>query len=310
MIEKDRREYWSSIIQILIDLSNLIEQLIVYFIVKQESNNNKYEERLFFFVLLIIGLLSNLPSASPYLYIQTIGSISIEFGELLSYLFLLKKSISVFLASFISFSIEVILHSINIIVEYNSIEKTNHIFIFGKTTSSRIKYVLIRSISYSIFNATSILFLFLDDNSRFHYKFYEILILLTFYFPSIALGPALESITKYKYEYEQGQIPRITIFLVWSLICATLYFIMYCIPLSITGVFFSIQQLKEITPPYGYDFVVYVSSLTFFSIAIIIFPPFMIWWWRFTYQRFKNMRIDAKKRLKQINEQDSAHYSL
>ncbi|CAF1267555.1 unnamed protein product [Rotaria sp. Silwood1] len=314
MIEKTRVEYWSSIIQILIDLSNLIEQLIIYFIVKQESNNNnnnKYEERLFFFVLLIIGLLSNLPSASSNLYIRTIGSISIEFGELLSYLIFLKNSKSLIIVSFISFSIEVLLHSINIFIEYKSNEITNNVFIFGKTTYHRIKYVLIRSISYSIFNATSILFLFLDDKSRFHYKYYEILILLTFYFPSIALGPALESISKYKYEYDQGQIPQVTIFLVWSLICATLYFIMYSIPLSITGIIFSIQQLRELNYPYyKYDFIVYISSFCFFSIAIIIFPPFMFWWWKFTFQRFKKMRIDAKRRLKQLNQQDSLHYFL
>ncbi len=84
MVRRDRIEYYSSIIQILIDLSNLLEQIIIYFIVKQDYNNDKYEERLFFFVLLIIGLLSNIPSVSPYLYIQTIGSIFIEFGELLS----------------------------------------------------------------------------------------------------------------------------------------------------------------------------------------------------------------------------------
>jgi hypothetical protein len=41
---------------------------------------------------------------------------------------------------------------------------------------------------------------------------------------------------------------------------------------------FAIQQLQEVTQPYGYDFVVYISSLIFFSIAILIFPPFMIWW--------------------------------
>ncbi|CAF5029811.1 unnamed protein product, partial [Rotaria sp. Silwood1] len=133
MIEKTRVEYWSSIIQILIDLSNLIEQLIIYFIVKQESNNNnnnKYEERLFFFVLLIIGLLSNLPSASSNLYIRTIGSISIEFGELLSYLIFLKNSKSLIIVSFISFSIEVLLHSINIFIEYKSNEIKNNVFIF------------------------------------------------------------------------------------------------------------------------------------------------------------------------------------
>ncbi|CAF3026055.1 unnamed protein product [Rotaria socialis] len=309
MIEKHRHEYWSSIIQILIDLANLMEQLFVYFLVKQE-HNNKYEERLFFFVLLVIGLLSNLPSASPYVYIQTIGSISIEFGELTAYLFLWKNSKSVIIVSIISFSIEFILHLIHILLEHYSNENKNDIFVFGKTTCGRIKYVIIRSISYTIFNATSIFFLFLDDNSRFHYKFYEILILLTFYFPSIALGPALESITKFKYEYEQGQIPKITNFLVWSLLCATLYFIMYCIPLSITGVVFAIQQLRETSPAYSYDFIVYVSSLTFFSIAILVFPPFMLWWWRFTFQRFKTMRIDAETRLSQSNEEDQMQYCL
>ncbi|CAF4145279.1 unnamed protein product, partial [Rotaria sp. Silwood1] len=79
MIEKTHGEHWSSIIQILIDLSNLIEQLIVYFTVKQESNNNKYEERLFFFRSFNNWFLSNLPSTSPYLHIRRIGSITIEF---------------------------------------------------------------------------------------------------------------------------------------------------------------------------------------------------------------------------------------
>jgi len=305
MVERYRIEYWSSIIQILIDLSNLIEQLIVYFIVKEESNN---DERLFFFVLLIIGFVSNLPSASSHIYIQTTSSILIEFGELLSYLFILKGSINIFIVSFILFLIEFILHCINIILEYKSNEKKENIFIFGKTTYGRIKYVIIRSISYTIFNATSILFLFLDQKSRFHYKFYEVLILLTFYFPSIALGPALESTTIFLYQYQQNQIPQITILLIWSLFCATIYFIMYCIPLSITGFIFAIQQLKEIEQYYGYDFIVYISSLTFFSISIIIFPPFMIWWWKFTFVRFKNMRIVAEKRL--INNEDSLHISL
>jgi hypothetical protein len=307
MVSRRRVEYWSSIIQILIDLSNLIEQLIIYFLVKEESNDDKYEQRLFFFVLLVIGLLSNLPSISPHLYIQTIGSISIEFGELLAYLFLLKRSTNVFLVSFILFLIELTLHIINVILEYCSNEKKDKIFIFGKTTCGRIKYVIIRSISYTVFNATSILFLFLDDQSRFHYKFYEILILLTFYFPSIALGPSLESITKFKYQYQQGEIPQITILLIWGILCATLYFIMYCIPLSITGIVFAIKQLREIVPPYGYDFVVYVSSLIFFSIAILAFPPFMIWWWKFTFKTFKMMRIDAKKRM---NDEDAMHPSL
>ncbi|UJR24748.1 hypothetical protein I4U23_006122 [Adineta vaga] len=297
MVQRSFIEYWSSIIHISIDILNLIEQIIIYFIVKQESNNDKFEERLFFFVLLIIGLLSNLPSISPYLHIQTIGSIIIEFGELLAYLCLLKTSYNVILVAFISFTIETILHSLNIILEYKYGEKKTNDFIFGTNTFGRMKYVLIRSISYSIFDATSILFLFLEENSRFHYKFYEILILLTFYFPSIALGPALESIAIYKHQYEHGQIPQITILLIWSLICATLYFIMYCIPLSITGIIFGIQQLREIQRPFGYDFIVYVSSLCFFTTAILVFPPFMYWWWKFTYKRFKMMRIDAKKRL-------------
>jgi hypothetical protein len=303
MVRRDYVEYCSSIIQILIDVSNLIEQLIIYFIVKQESNNNLFEERLFFFVLLIIGLLSNLPSASPYLKIQTIGSIMVEFVELLAYLFLLQKSTNVILVASISFLIELTLHSINIILEYYCNEKQDNEFVFGKTTCGRMKYVAIRLMSYLVFDATSILFLFLDENSRFHYKFYEILILLTFYFPSIALGPALESIAIFKYQYEHGQIPRITILLVWSLICATVYFIMYSIPLSITGIIFGIQQLREINRPYGYDFVVYVSSLTFFSIGILVFPPFIVWWWRFTVRRFKTMRIDAKKRFNQLNDE-------
>jgi hypothetical protein len=306
MIPRHRVEYWSSIIQILIDLCNLFEQLIIYFIVKEESN----DQRLFFFVLLIIGLLSNLPSASPYLYWQTIGSITIEFGELLAYLFLLEQSTGVILVAFISFTIEFIFHSIHIILEYNSDEKEDNIFIFGKTTCGRIKYVVIRSISYSVFDATSILFLFLDQKSRFHHKFYEILILLTFYFPSIALGPALESTTKFQYQYEHNQIPQITILLIWSLFCATIYYIMYCVPLSITGILFAIQELNEINQLYGYDYFVYVSSLIFFSIAILVFPPFMIWWWKFTFQRFQTMRIDAKKRLIQINEDNHMQQCL
>ncbi|CAF3927670.1 unnamed protein product, partial [Rotaria sp. Silwood1] len=73
-----------------------------------ESNNNKYEERLFFFRSFNNWFLSNLPSTSPYLYIRTIGSMTIEFGELLAYLFLLKNSPSVFIVSFILFSIEVL----------------------------------------------------------------------------------------------------------------------------------------------------------------------------------------------------------
>jgi hypothetical protein len=302
MVEKCGVKYWSSIIQILIDVSNLIEQVTIYFIVKQKSSDDKYEERLFFFVLLIIGLLSNLPSASPYLYIQTIGSISIEFGEFLAYLFLLEHSTNVILVALISFSIEFVLHCLHVIIEYCSNEKNENLSIFGRTTCSRIKYVIIRSISYSVFDATSILFLFLDDKSRFHYKFYEILILLTFYFPSIALGPALESTTIFKYQYEHGQIPQVTILLIWSLFCATVYFIMYCIPLSMTGIVFAFQHLREMKPSFQYDFVVYVSSFAFFSIAIIVFPPFMIWWWKFTFQRFKIMRIEAKKR---FNEEDN-----
>jgi hypothetical protein len=299
MVGRDRTEYYTSILQVLIDLSNLIEQILIYFIVKEESNDDKGEERLFFFVLLVIGLLSNLPSSSPHFYIQTIGSISIEFGELLAYLFLLKSSTKVFIVSLTLFLTEFTLHIVQIFVEYGSKEKKSQVFVFGKTTCGRIKYVIIRSISYTVFNATSILFLFLKDDSRFHYKFYEILILLTFYFPSIALGPALESTTKYKYEYDHGQIPQVTIFLIWSLFCATIYYIMYCIPLSITGIVFAVQELREMEPSYDYDFIVYVSSLSFFSIAILVFPPFMVWWWKFTFVRFKNMRIEAIKRFNQ-----------
>ena len=295
MVKKSVIEYYTSIIQILIDLSNLIEQLIIYFIVKEESSE-KSEERLFFFVLLVIGLLSNLPSASPYLYIQAIGSICVEFIELLAYLLLLKDSKNVFIASLILFVIEFIFHFIHLILEYCVKEKEVKVFVFGKTTAGRIKYVIIRSISYSIFNATSILFLFLDEKSRFHDRFYEILILLTFYFPAIALGPALESTTKYQYQYNHGEIPQITILLIWSLFCATIYYIMYCIPLSITGILFAAQQLREMEPSYSYDFIVYVSSLTFFSIAILVFPPFMVWWWKFTFVRFRNMRKEAIER--------------
>ncbi|CAF3896284.1 unnamed protein product, partial [Rotaria sp. Silwood1] len=39
---------------------------------------------------------------------RTIGSMTIEFGELLAYLFLLKNSPSVVIVSFILFSIEVL----------------------------------------------------------------------------------------------------------------------------------------------------------------------------------------------------------
>jgi hypothetical protein len=72
-----------------------------------------------------------------------------------------------------------------------------------------------------------------------------------------------------------------------------------------TGIIFAFQHLQEMEASFQYDFVVYVSSLAFFSIAIIIFIPFMIWWWNFTFTRFKNMRIDAKKRLKEFNENEN-----
>ncbi|CAF4751806.1 unnamed protein product [Rotaria sp. Silwood1] len=143
---------------------------------------------------------------------RTIGSMTIEFGELLAYLFLLKNSPSVVIVSFILFSIEVLVHAIHI--QYWT-------KLFG----------------------------------RFCF--------------AIALGPAIESITKLKYEYEQGQMPRVTILLVWTLICATLYFIMYSIPLSMTGVVFAIQQFRELTPSYQYDFIVYLSSFIFVELTYI-----------------------------------------
>lgn len=305
MIDRYYAEFWLAMIQISIDICNLIEQIIIYLIVKEENIDDVFEERLFFFVLVIIGLLSNIPSVSPYLYFQTMGSIAIEFGELMAYLFLLKHSINVILVAFISFLIEFTLHLMQIFLEYNSVKFKDDPYIFGKSTCGRVKYVVLRLISYCVFDATSISFLFLEKNSRFHNRFYEILILLTFYFPSIALGPAIESINKYTNEFDQGQIPQVTILLIWSLFCATIYFIMYSIPLAITGTVFAIQELREISLPYGYDYVVYIGSLIFFLTAILVFPPFMVWWWKFTYRRFKKMRTQAKQRLHQSKQDDS-----
>ena len=310
MIERDRVEFWTSISQICIDICNLIEQIVIYFIVKAESVDDKNEQRLFFFLILTIGLLSNVPSVSSHIYFQAIGSMTVEFGELMAYLFLLEHSINVFLVAFLSFIFEFLCHSMQIYLEYNSVKSKERRFVFGQTTCGRVKYVVLRCVSYCVFDATSILFLFLKKESRFHYHFYEILILLTFYFPSIALGPAVESISKYKHQYDQGQVPQVTILLIWSLICATTYFIMYSVPLSITGIFFAIQELREIVTASGYDYVVYLSSLVFFATAILVFPPFMVWWWKFTYQRFKKMRIEAKQRMKQFGDEESVHQCL
>lgn len=307
MIDRYWAEFWLSMLQISIDVCNLIEQIIIYLIVKEETIDNSFEEHLFFFVLVIIGLLSNIPSVSPYLYFQTLGSITVEFGELMAYLFLLKHSINVILVAFISFALEFTLHLLQIFIEYNSVKSNEDQFIFGHSTCGRVKYIILRLISYCVFDATSIFFLFLDKQSRFHHRFYEILILLTFYFPSIALGPAIESINKFTNEFDQGRIPQITILLIWSLFCATVYFIMYSVPLSITGTIFAIQELREISSSTGYDYIVYICSLVFFITAIVVFPPFMIWWWKFTYQRFKRMRSEAKQRLQRFKQEDSLH---
>lgn len=304
MINRYWAQFWLSMLQISIDICNLIEQIIIYLIVKEEAIENAFEERRFFFVLVIIGLLSNVPSVSPFLYFQTLGSIIVEFGELMAYLFLLKHSVNVILVAFISFAIEFTLHLLQIFIEYNTVKSKEEPFIFGQSTRGRVKYILLRLISYCVFDATSIVFLFLDHNSRFHHRFYEILILLTFYFPSIALGPAIESINKFTNEYDQGRIPQITILLIWSLFCATVYFIMYSVPLSITGTVFAIRELREMPSSHGYDYYVYICSLVFFITAILVFPPFMLWWWTFTYRRFKMMRTQAKQRLQPAKQED------
>jgi hypothetical protein len=310
MVDGRHVEYWSSIIQILIDLSNLSEQLAIYFIVKQESNDDKYQQRLFFFVLLAIGFLSCIFSAISQPYLKIIGSISIELGELSACLFLLKRSNKIVLVAFIFFGFEFALYSIIMILEYLSTERKVKAAFFGNSVCGRVKYIGMHLLMYCLFDATSIFFLFLDDNSRFHQTFYEILILLTFYCPNIALDPALESTARFKYEYEHGCVPRITIPLVWSLFCVTLYFLMYYVPLSITGIVFAVQELQETNQQHGYDFAVYITALVFFSIGIFVSLPFMSWRWRSAIHKLMTMRVNAERNSQKLNQPDYTYLCL
>ncbi|CAF3370567.1 unnamed protein product [Rotaria sp. Silwood2] len=245
---------------ILIDIFNLAEQLGVYFIAKQNDLDENEQQR-FFFILFGVGEASVFKPLLVHPILIVIFSISIEVGELVSYLTLLSNTTSLLVVVILFFSFEVIFHLINLIGICGDDHNHDHCQNFAISCCT----LPVRVFLYGLLFETQILFLFLDAQSSFRDTFYEVLIIFNTFFGLSAIDKVARYCCPVGQKEDEGENILHT---VWETSLSLLSIIEGPI-LLITAVIYASQSLQNKDQLKTYDVVIYIIILISYGSALL-----------------------------------------
>ena len=250
----EKKETIAGIAMILIDVFNLAEQFGIYFIAKENSLDESVQQ-LFFFILFGVGGATVIRPMLPWSKLQTVFSICIEIGELISYLVVLPRSKSLIAVATVFFVMEILLH---FVLLWGA--KSNGFKIEKKICIRDFCCCPIRVLMYGLIYSSPILFLFLDPNSKFRDTYYENLLILNVFFGVNYID------LMFSYICEEESDPSIDelIYCVWQYVILVIYNILAIIVLITTLVFAGQALNRHATGDEvlkQYDFGVYIYCL-------------------------------------------------
>jgi hypothetical protein len=185
------------ILLILISLINFGEQIYIYILTKSANLKNE-DEKLFFYVLLGVSGLSLLKALTANQRIQIFISAFIELIKAIAYLLLFNGILynfqTMYTMNFFSFLLNNII--VLIIGLLFIVDLLLFILVFilvgqtedKKTWIKRIIDIFIEILLFLGLNLSPALFLFVQSTSRFRNTYFEILTIISLYFPSEASG--------------------------------------------------------------------------------------------------------------------------
>ncbi|CAF1069559.1 unnamed protein product [Rotaria sordida] len=244
---------------ILIDIFNLAEQIGVYFIIKHDDLDEDTQQR-FFFILFGVGGASVFKPLLVHPVLMVLFSISIEIGELVSYLKLLPNTTSLLVVIILFFCFEVIFHLISLIGIWDN-DDQNRCRNFAKGCCS----LPARILSYGLLFETQILFLFLDSRSSFRDTFYEVLMILGTFFGLSAIDKAAKRCCACFQDKDEEEN---TLYSAWEVFLSLLSAIESPIIL-IAAVVYASQALQNKDQLKTYDFVIYIIILIFYGSLLL-----------------------------------------
>ncbi|CAF2770410.1 unnamed protein product [Rotaria sp. Silwood2] len=250
------RKTIADIMSILIDIFNLAEQFGVYFIAK-EKDLDESEQQLFFLILFAVGGASVFKPLLVHPILIVLFGISIEIGELVSYLKLLSNTTSLLVVTILFFSFEVIFHLISLIGLVG--EEKDYFKDFAKNCCTLPGRVIL----YGLLFETQILFLFLDPESSFRQTFYEILMILATFFGLSAIDKGAKRCCLINDDEDEHSL-----YTVWEAILSLMSAIQAPI-LVITAVVYASQALQHKDQLKTYDFVIYIIILITYGSALL-----------------------------------------
>lgn len=269
---KGRRScsHFAQVLQIILDLTNLAEQLVVYFILK-DLNPTELEERKFFFIILGIGFGSCLVSGITKPFLATVLSILIEIGELLAYIFVLPRSITMIVVVSVLSGVEIFLHVIMTTIDRCTEVETTEVA--SKNSTESCLSITYHLIFYVIYNFLSLLYLFLTKDSLFRETFYEILILLDACLSGFAVGIYGE-LFKARWKHRGWRLLlSCSVKLVWYIILRITTTIIFGLLIPISGLTLAVLEIKKRVDnkqlEMDYDFIIYMLSVFFFALMFL-----------------------------------------
>ncbi|CAF4939448.1 unnamed protein product [Rotaria sp. Silwood1] len=256
MVHRQEWKIIADIMAILIDIFNLAEQLSIYFISKENDFDESAQQR-FFFILFAVGGASVFKPLLVHPILFVLFGISIEIGELVSYLKLLSNTTSLLVVAILFFTFEVIFHLISLIGLLR--EEKDYFKDFAKNCCTLPGRVFL----YGLLFETQILFLFLDSQSSFRQTFYEVLMILATFFGLSAIDKGAKRCCLMNEDEDEKSL-----YTVWEAILALLSAIEAPI-FVITAVVYASQALQHKEQLKTYDFVIYIIIIITYGSALL-----------------------------------------
>ncbi|CAF3806316.1 unnamed protein product [Rotaria sp. Silwood1] len=256
MVHRQEWKIIADIMAILIDIFNLAEQLGIYFISKENDFDESAQQR-FFFILFAVGGASVFKPLLVHPILFVLFGISIEIGELVSYLKLLSNTTSLLVVAILFFTFEVIFHLISLIGLLR--EEKDYFKDFAKNCCTLPGRVFL----YGLLFETQILFLFLDSQSSFRQTFYEVLMILVTFFGLSAIDKGAKRCCLMNEDEDEKSL-----YTVWEAILALLSAIEAPI-IVITAVVYASQALQHKEQLKTYDFVIYIIIIITYGSALL-----------------------------------------
>ncbi|CAF1392844.1 unnamed protein product [Adineta steineri] len=159
-----KAELFSTTASILIDVLNLGEQLGIYF-AQQAGEIDEMKQRQFFFILMGISAINLFKSMFHNEQIKIGISFLIEIGELLSYLFILERTLAVMIISLTFFGLQFVCY----IITFSLVKPDDE----TQIPEHRLKGFLYYLSFFISTNTNPLVTLFLNSESRFRQTLYE-----------------------------------------------------------------------------------------------------------------------------------------